>query len=105
MIISHKYKLIFIHIYKNGCLYFESQLASKKFRQKHIVNIDGIILLQKIQKIKDPELWNSYDKYMRIEKFFVLANKFILLYRNVYLRIINMNIVKNANFTKTYLEL
>ena len=58
MIISHKYKLIFIHIYKNAGS-FVSQILRNL--DKNIVNIDGHITAKNAKK-KYPELWNSYTK-------------------------------------------
>ena len=58
MIISHKYKLIFIHIYKNAGTFFTKFL---KNLDKNIINVDVHINAKNAKK-KYPELWNKYTK-------------------------------------------
>jgi hypothetical protein len=58
MIISHKYKLIFIHIYKNAGTFITELL---KKLDKDIVNVD-VHISAKNAKNKFPELWNNYTK-------------------------------------------
>jgi hypothetical protein len=58
MLISHKYKLIFIHIYKNAGS-FVTQMLKKL--DKDIVDVDCHITAKNAKK-KYPKLWNSYTK-------------------------------------------
>ena len=58
MLISHKYKLIFIHIYKNAGTFVTKML---KKLDKDIVDVDCHITAKNAKK-KYPKLWNSYTK-------------------------------------------
>lgn len=58
MIISHKYKLIFVHIYKNGGT-FVGQLL--KNLDKNIVRTNNHITAKEAQK-QFPDIWDKYTK-------------------------------------------
>ena len=58
MIISHKYKLIFIHIYKNAGTFVTELLYNL---DRHIIDCDGHISAKDAKK-KYPKLWNDYTK-------------------------------------------
>lgn len=61
MIISHKYKLIFIHIPKNAGT-FITQLLKNLDENLDIRHIGHIISLEG-EKLVDSEIWNTYKKF------------------------------------------
>lgn len=63
MIVSHKYKIIFIHIYKNAGSYFKEFL---KRIDPRCSDTGGHIRAFKAKKQLKPEVWNEYKKIVII---------------------------------------
>ena len=95
MIISHKYKIIFIHIFKNAGTFITTFLK----------NLDENIDLQYIghttckygKEVLDPEIWNNYTKFCVIRNSwdFILS---LYTYTKNCIFHLSYNLVKDLSF-------
>ena len=98
MIISHKYKLIFIHIYKNAGGFIIKFL---KNLDKNIKDVDGHIKAKDAKK-KFPKLWDSYRKICVVRNSWDWQISLLFFMKGLKSHF-QHNIIKNMNITE-YLE-
>lgn len=98
MIISHKYKLIFIHIYKNAGTFVTKFLYNL---DNNIINCD-VHIKAKDAKKKFPQFWDNYTKICIVRNSWDWQMS-LLFYMKESIAHSQHNIVRNMN-TSEYLD-